>query len=152
VFRILATEAARSPSEVAAFIDDYGHAPFFVRWGDGPAELLEEHGDVKKGIVQFAIGGDGKGTMKDGKQKCWLQYSDKMYERGIDIKLEPSGAAEFAKVEGLERTIEVVWTGEVKKGAKLSLSQGKGAGADDVTVAGKWLDQTVQMEAGAGVG
>lgn len=76
VFKILASEMARAPREVAEFVDDWGYAPFFVRWGDGPAELEgDQEGDLKQGKTVFRIGGGGQGTMANGQQKCWLQWS-----------------------------------------------------------------------------
>ncbi|KAI5476356.1 START-like domain protein [Pseudohyphozyma bogoriensis] len=152
IFKILVSEMARVPHEVREFIDDYGHAPFFIRWGAGPAVLeSDEDGDLKAGKVIFKIGGTGKGTMKDGKQKSWLQWSDKMYERGVDVHIEPKEAAEVAKVDAIDRTLEFVWTGHVKDGATVTLTRASGDGADDVYVDGEFLDRTVSPEKGAGV-
>lgn len=63
-----------------------------MRWGEGPAEFLgevEKGTKLKEGKVVFRIGGGGDGTMKNGEQKAWLNYSEKMFERGLDITLEP---------------------------------------------------------------
>ncbi|SCV71339.1 BQ2448_2927 [Microbotryum intermedium] len=150
--RLLLGEMARLPRAISTFVDDYGYAPYFIRWGEGPAALVadgENGGDLKSGKTTFRVSGDGKGTMKNGQQKCWLQWSDKMYERGLDIKLEPAGAAEIAKVDGIDRTLEFIWSDKVKEGVMISLSRSKkGDGADDVFVGGKRLDATVQMEKG----
>lgn len=152
VKKILPTEFARGPIALNDFIDKYGYAPFFVRWGEGPATLKsDDDGDIRQGYVKYEIGGEGKGTMKDGQQKCWFQWSDKMYERGIDVKIEPSDAAELATVDGVERTLQIVWTDKVKKGATMTVKRAaKGNGADDVYVGGKYLDKVVAAEKGSG--
>lgn len=153
VDRILLGEYAKQPSNIAEFIDDNGYAPAFIRWGEGPATLESTNeGDSKKGRFVIKVGGDGKGTMKDGKQKAWLQYSDKMFERGLDIVVEPSDAATIAKVDGIDRTVEFIWSDKVKKGVTITLSRAEENGADDVTVDGQYLDATVQMEKGSGAG
>jgi hypothetical protein len=101
--------------------------------------------------MTFLVGGEGKGTMKDGQQKAWLQYSDKMYERGLGIRVEPEGAATVAKVDGCERMVEFVWSEKVREGGvKVLLSQADGDGADDVLLDGDYLDRTVGMEKGSG--
>ncbi|KDE03535.1 hypothetical protein MVLG_06001 [Microbotryum lychnidis-dioicae p1A1 Lamole] len=150
--RLLLGEMARIPRAITTFIDDYGYAPYFIRWGEGPAALVadgEDGANLKLGKTSFRVSGDGKGTMKNGQQKCWLQWSDKMYERGLELKLEPAGAAEIAKVDGIDRTLEFVWSDKVKDGVTISLTRSKkGDGADDVFVGGKRLDATVQMEKG----
>lgn len=89
--KILASELAKVPRAVGEFIDENGFAPFFLRWGEGPAEMEGEiKGDFKSGKVTFVIGGGGEGTMRDGKQKCWLQWSERMYERGVNVVVEPT--------------------------------------------------------------
>ncbi|GAA5870056.1 hypothetical protein JCM1840_003569 [Sporobolomyces johnsonii] len=159
--KILTTELALAPRRVAEFIDAYGFAPHFLRWGSGPAELLADStpgDDVKCGNVTFVIGGRGKGTMRDGKQKCWLAWSPKMYPRGIDVRLEPEDSGEIAKVEGGGggeggTMLEVCWTEKVKEGARIVLCQADGDGSEDVFVRGKFLDRTVvRSELGAVAG
>jgi len=155
--KILTTELALAPLNVARFIDANGFAPHFVRWGNGPAELVKDSApgdDIATGKVTFVIGGEGKGTMKDGKQKCWLGWSSKMYPRGINLVLEPSDAAELAKVETVDGTmVEICWTEKVKnvgeEGVTLKLSQADGDGSEDVYVGGEFLDKTVKGEPGA---
>jgi hypothetical protein len=89
--RILSSEIALAPHKVAEFVNDVGHAPFFVRWGEGPAQLeSDSEGDLTTGHAVFRIGGEGTGTMANGQQKCWLQWSERMYERGINVHLEPA--------------------------------------------------------------
>lgn len=149
--RILVAEQAKLASALAEYVDDFGYAPAFVRWGEGPATLESDAvGDLAEGRVVFKIGGEGKGTMKDGQQKAWLQYSDKMFERGLDIRVEPEDAATLAKVDGLDRTVEFVWSDKVKKGVTVTLTRARGQGADDVFNDGDFLDKTVQMEKGSG--
>lgn len=157
MLKILTAEYATTASRIVEFIDDEGYAPSFLRWGEGPATLLRaSEGSLRKGETTFLIGGEGKGTMKDGQQKAWLQYSDKMYERGISIRVEPEGAASVAKVEGCERegcerTVEFVWSEKVREGeVRVLLSQADGDGADDVLLGGEYLDRTVGMEKGSG--
>ncbi|GAA5822023.1 hypothetical protein JCM10212_004659 [Sporobolomyces blumeae] len=156
--KILASELALGPRHVARFIDSNGFAPHFVRWGNGPAELLKDYeagDDVRTGRVTFTIGGEGKGTMKDGKQKCWLSWSERMYPRGIDLALEPSDVGELAKVETQDGTmVEICWTDKIKsvgdRGAKLVLTRAtSGDGSEDVYVKGEFLDRTVKGEPGA---
>lgn len=152
LMKILLAEYATTASRIVEFIDDEGYAPSFLRWGEGPATLERaSEGSLRKGEVAFLIGGEGKGTMKDGQQKAWLQYSDRMYERGLDIRVEPEAAATVAKVDGCERTVEFVWTEKVREGGvKVLLSQADGDGADDVLLGGEYLDRTVGMEKGSG--
>ncbi|KAL8278519.1 hypothetical protein RQP46_009011 [Phenoliferia psychrophenolica] len=151
--KVLISEIATAPARLAEFIGTHGHAPSFVRWGEGPAQLLSgEDGDITKGQVTFRVGGDGDGTMKGGEQKSWLQWSDKMYERGIEIDVEPKGAATIAKVDGIERTAEFVWSDDVKEGVvKVILRRAEGDGAEDLFVGGEFLDSTVAMAKGANV-
>ncbi|ORY75942.1 hypothetical protein BCR35DRAFT_325733 [Leucosporidium creatinivorum] len=150
--KILTAEYATTASRIAEFIDDEGYAPSFLRWGAGPATLeRSSEGDLQKGEITFLVGGEGKGTMKDGQQKAWLQYSDKMYERGLDITVNPEGAATVAKVEGCERTVEFVWSEKVREGGvRVLLTRADGDGADDVLLGGEYLDRTVGMEKGSG--
>ncbi|KAM0790700.1 hypothetical protein ACM66B_004557 [Microbotryomycetes sp. NB124-2] len=151
VRRILISEQSRLAAALAEYVDDFGYAPGFFRWGEGPATLdSDANGDLGEGRVVYKIGGEGKGTMKDGQQKAWLQYSDKMYERGIDISVEPDDAVTLAKVDGLDRTVEFVWSDKVKKGVTVTLTRARGQGAEDVLVDGDFLDKTVQMEKGSG--
>lgn len=152
LLKILTAEYATTASRIAEFIDDEGYAPSFLRWGEGPATLERaSEGSLRKGEVTFLVGGEGKGTMKDGQQKAWLQYSDKMYERGLAIRVEPEGAATVAKVDGCERTVEFVWSEKVREGGvKVVLSQADEDGADDVLLGGEYLDRTVGMEKGSG--
>ncbi|CEQ40709.1 SPOSA6832_02351 [Sporobolomyces salmonicolor] len=162
--KILTTEIALAPRRVAEFIDAHGFAPHFLRWGSGPAELLADTApgdDVKRGRVTFVIGGRGQGTMRDGKQKCWLAWSPKMYPRGIDVRLEPPDSGELAKVEGGggrdggtgTTMLEICWTEKVKEGARLVLCQAAdGNGFEDVFVRGEFLDRTVRGEPGAAGG
>lgn len=159
VSKILIAEMARAPREVVSFVSDSGYAPFFVRWGDGPAQLIGDgDGDLKNGTSVFKINGSGEGTMSNGQQKCWLQYSDRMYERGINVVVEPKGVCGVSRVEGLARTLEITWTEAVKdEGARIVISRARGDGADDVYLSGKFLDKTVAMETpvngtGAGMG
>ncbi|GAA5926235.1 START domain-containing protein [Sporobolomyces koalae] len=155
--KILSTELARAPLNVARFIDANGFAPHFLRWGNGPAELIRDTApgdDFAKGKVTFVIGGEGKGTMKDGKQKCWLSWSEKMYPRGINLVLEPADAGDIAKVETVDGTmVEICWTEKIKQtgdqGARLILSRADGDGSEDVYVGGEFLDKTVKGEPGA---
>ncbi|GAA5961850.1 hypothetical protein JCM21900_006461 [Sporobolomyces salmonicolor] len=156
--KILTTEIALAPRRVAEFIDAHGFAPHFLRWGSGPAELLADTApgdDVTRGRVTFVIGGRGPGTMRDGKQKCWLAWSPKMYPRGIDVRLEPPDSGELAKVEGGggrdggtgTTMLEICWTEKVKEGARLVLCQAAdGDGFEDVFVRGEFLDRTVRGE------
>ena len=149
--KVLITELAAGPARVAEFIGAHGHAPFFVRWGEGPAQLDGSDGNLAAGEASFRVGGGGEGTMKGGEQKCWLQWSEKMYERGIEIDVEPKGAATIAKVDGIERTAELVWSDEVKDGATVTLRRAEGDGAEDLFVGGQFLDSTVGMAKGAAV-
>lgn len=154
--KILATELALAPLNVSRFIDANGFAPHFLRWGTGPAELVRDLSpgdDIAKGRVTFTIAGDGKGTMKDGKQKCWLSWSERMYPRGIDLVLEPADVGELAKVETVDGTmVEICWTEKIKgvgeKGARLTLTRADGDGSEDVYVGGEFLDKTVKGEVG----
>jgi len=91
--------------------------------------------------------------MKDGKQKCWLSWSEKMYPRGIDLSLEPADVGELAKVETVDGTmVEICWTEKIKstgeRGARLVLTQADGDGSEDVYVKGEFLDKTVKGEVG----
>lgn len=154
--KILATELALAPLNVSRFIDANGFAPHFLRWGTGPAELIKDLApgdDIAKGRVTFTIGGEGKGTMKDGKQKCWLSWSEKMFPRGIDLSLEPADVGELAKVETVDGTmVEICWTEKIKsvgeQGARLVLTRADGDGSEDVYVGGEFLDRTVKGEVG----
>ncbi|GAA5961479.1 hypothetical protein JCM3765_003597 [Sporobolomyces pararoseus] len=154
--KILATELALAPLNVSRFIDSNGFAPHFLRWGTGPAELIKDLApgdDITKGRVTFTIGGEGKGTMKDGKQKCWLSWSERMYPRGIDLSLEPADVGELAKVETVDGTmVEICWTEKIKsvgeQGARLVLTRADGDGSEDVYVGGEFLDRTVKGEVG----
>lgn len=147
--KILIAELAKTASSLAEFIDGEGHAPFFLRWGEGPATLLRTE-DMRKGEVTFHLGGDGKGTMRDGQQKAWLQYSHKLYPRGVDISIVPE-VGSLAKVDGCERTVEVVWSEKVREGrVKVVLKRADGDGSEDVYVGGEYLDRSVGMEKGSG--
>lgn len=157
ISKILLSEMAGAPRAVTAFIDDMGYAPFFVRWGDGPAQLISDsESNLKTGSVQFKVNGNGEGTMSNGQQKCWLQYSEKMFERGVDIKVIPANSCNISRVDGLPRTLEFSWTEEVKEdGAKIIIVPARGDGAEDVYLDGKFLDRTVPMEVvvnGSGAG
>ena len=157
IYKILVSELAKAPRAVAEFIDDAGYAPFFVRWGEGPAQLVgDSDGDLKIAKSVFRVNGAGEGTMANGQQKCWLQYSDKMYERGVDVIVKPASACTVSRVEGLPRTLEFTWTEEVKEGAVITLIGARGDGAEDVFVDGRFLDRVVAMETpgvnGAGAG
>ena len=153
IYKILVSELAKAPRAVAEFIDDAGYAPFFVRWGEGPAQLVgDSDGDLKIAKSVFRVNGAGEGTMANGQQKCWLQYSDKMYERGVDVIVKPASACTIGRVEGLPRTLEFTWTEEVKEGATITLIGARGDGAEDVFVDGRFLDRVVAMETPAANG
>ncbi|BGP02139.1 START-like domain protein [Rhodotorula toruloides] len=153
-YKVLSIELALGPRRLGEFIDEYGFAPSFLRWGSGPAELIgtsKPGDDIVNGKVTFSIGGEGKGTMSDGKQVCWLQWSSKMYPRGIDVTLDPPDVAEVAKVETPDGQVmlELAWTEKVKQGALLKLSQSlDGEGTEDVYVGGEFLDKTITASGG----
>lgn len=148
VQRILVAEIGRSPVELVNFLDAHGHPPFFLRWGDGPAhlrgELLHES-DLLEGKVVFDVAGDG--ATNKIQQKCWLQWSEKMYERGINIKVTPKNVVKMSRLDGEGRIVEFIWSDSVKsEGAKITLTRGEGGGAEDVFVDGKFLDEVVTVE------
>ena len=69
-----------------------------------------------------------------------------MYERGLNISVEPEGVATVSKVEGLARTAEFIWSADVKDGATVTLTCANGDGAEDLYLDGEFLDRTVGME------
>lgn len=152
VEKVLQADYAGAPARLAELIDERGYAPFFVRWGPGPAEVEREEGDLEKGEFQWWIGGEGDGTTEGGQQQCWLQWSERMYERGIALEVEPKGAGTIARVQGVERTVEIVWNDEVRRGARVGVKRADGDGAEDVFVAGEFLDRTVGGETVNGFG
>lgn len=155
VYKILVAELAQAATALATYVDDKGYVPFFVRWGGGPAQLLGDgDSDLKTGKAVFTVDGNGEGTMTDGQQKCWLQWSDKMYERGIDVVVVPASAATISRVEGMARTIEFTWSDDVKDGgAKIILKRARhGDGAEDVYLNGEYLDRVVAMDKGTANG
>ncbi|GAA6048862.1 hypothetical protein JCM3770_003657 [Rhodotorula araucariae] len=156
-YKILTTELALAPRRVGAFIDAYGFAPHFLRWGSGPAELrgtAAPGDDVRTGRVTFTIGGGGKGTMRDGRQVSWLAWSGRMYPRGIDLAIEPAEAATVSRVETADGTVlvQLEWSDKVRQdgGATLRLSRANGDGPEDVYLAGEFVDQTINASAGPG--
>ena len=77
--RILVTAEAAGPRRVKEFITQHGHAPFFLRWAPGQAQLdgeLED-GDLTHGSVGWRIG--SRGSRSTPAQVAWLQWSRKMY-------------------------------------------------------------------------
>lgn len=154
IFKILTTEMALAPSTIAKYIDDKGYAPFFVRWGEGPAQFLGDgDSDLDSGKAVFKIDGGGEGTMQDGQQKCWLQYSDKMYERGVDISISPASAATVTRVAGMQRTVEFTWSSDVREGAKITMKPARNGNGDaDVYLDGKFVDIVTSMAASSGGG
>ena len=77
VERILVTAEAAQPRRLQEFLQKYGHAPFFLRWGKGKATLDEEvEGDIAQGQTSWRIGTDGK---QGEQQVVWLQWDSKMY-------------------------------------------------------------------------
>ncbi|BGP50226.1 hypothetical protein JCM10450v2_006142 [Rhodotorula kratochvilovae] len=158
-YKILTTELALAPRRVREFIDAYGFAPHFVRWGSGPAELrgtAAPGDDVRGGRVTFQIGGGGKGTMRDGRQVSWLAWSGRMYPRGIDLALEPREAAAVSRVETADGTVlvQLEWSDKVRQegGATLRLKRADGDGPEDVYLHGEFVDQTISAAAGPGGG
>lgn len=87
VERILTTAEAGQPARLRAFLDKYGHAPYFLRWGKGKAALEEElegESDIAHGRTAWRIGGDGKAAAAEERQNqqvAWLQWDDKMYRK-----------------------------------------------------------------------
>jgi hypothetical protein len=154
IYKILVSEMSLAPSAIASYIDDRGYAPFFVRWGEGPAQYLGDgDSDLATGKSVFKIDGAGEGTMQDGQQKCWLQYSDKMYERGVDITIKPASAATISRVAGMARTIQFTWSSDVRDGATITMKRARhGNGADDVHLDGEYVDVVSSMAANSGGG
>lgn len=156
-YKILTTELALAPRRVGAFIDSYGFAPHFLRWGSGPASLRGTSApgdDVRIGKVTFKVGGDGKGTMQDGRQVSWLAWSGRMYPRGVDLALEPAEAATVSRVETPDGNVlvQLEWSDKVRsdKGATLRLKRADGDGPEDVYLDGNFVDQTISASAGIG--
>ncbi|GAA5899771.1 hypothetical protein JCM8208_004559 [Rhodotorula glutinis] len=156
-YKILTTELALAPRRVGAFIDSYGFAPHFLRWGSGPASLQGTSApgdDVRVGKVTFKVGGDGKGTMQDGRQVSWLAWSGRMYPRGVDLALEPAEAATVSRVETPDGNVlvQLEWSDKVRseKGATLRLKRADGDGPEDVYLDGNFVDQTINASAGIG--
>merc|ERR1719487_1214054 len=156
-YKILTTELALAPRRVGAFIDSYGFAPHFLRWGSGPASLRGTSApgdDVRAGKVTFSISGDGKGTMQDGRQVSWLAWSGRMYPRGIDLSLEPSEAATVSRVEMPDGNVlvQLEWSDKVRGegGATLRLKRADGDGPEDVYLQGAFVDQTINASPGIG--
>lgn len=146
--RIQVVAIGQAPRLVRDFIDQYGYAPYFVRWETGPAQLKKDEGDLKKGEVTFHITGDGpKG---EGEQKAWFQWSDKMYERGLNLQIEPKDAVTLAKVDGIDRTLQ--FTFDKVSELTVTVEPYDSNGADDVYVNGKRLDATTAAPAGSGGG
>ncbi|GAA98861.1 uncharacterized protein L969DRAFT_51288 [Mixia osmundae IAM 14324] len=147
LYKLISSAIGTSPRMLKEFIDQHGYAPYFVRWGEGAAQLTGDAGDLANGKNTYFISGDGKG---EGEQKAWFQWSDKMYERGISVRVEPSDAADVAKVSGRDRTLEFTWGSIPKDGAKVFVEPADENGADDVMLNGDLLDKTVDGPAGTG--
>ncbi|GAA6031564.1 hypothetical protein JCM8097_006522 [Rhodosporidiobolus ruineniae] len=161
--QILASEIALAPRRMGTLIDTHGFAPHFLRWGPGPAELLPPSSgkdgasdDLRAGRVTFRIGADVTGTMQGGEQLAWLQWSARMYPRGLSISVEPADAAELARVEtadeGGTTILQVRWTDKIREkgGAVVRLERSEqGDGPEDVYVGGEFLDRTVLTGGGA---
>jgi len=104
--------------------------------------------------VTFKVGGDGKGTMQDGRQVSWLAWSGRMYPRGVDLALEPAEAATVSRVETPDGNVlvQLEWSDKVRsdKGATLRLKRADGDGPEDVYLDGNFVDQTISASAGIG--
>ncbi|GJN92620.1 hypothetical protein Rhopal_005655-T1 [Rhodotorula paludigena] len=150
-YKVLTTELALAPRRVGEFIDAYGFAPHFLRWGPGPAELLASSApgdDIRTGRVTFRVGGGGRGTMREGKQVAWLEWSGKMYPRGLNLVVEPREAvAAVVKVETSagQVLVQLEWSEKVRdQGATVRLERAQdGEGTEDVYLAGEFVDQTI---------
>lgn len=147
LFKLLVTSLATAPRQLSEFIRDNGYAPNFVRWEAGEAVLESDDGDLTRGYAEFKIG-TSKGSSEKGEQKAWFQWSDKMYKKGISIVSEPKDAVSVARVEGLDRTVEVTFK-KIGKGATFKVVRGTARSPDDVNFNGKPVQESVTPKGGA---
>jgi hypothetical protein len=126
--RLILSEEARAPRKLARVIDEQGFAPYFVRWSDGPVQLVGDEGDLVLKKVSFQFGHSGRAKV-EGPQLARFEWSPRTFPDGVSLSLEPAEAAKVSRVEGAPRMLEFEWRpesfGDTKK-ATLTLESGSG--------------------------
>jgi hypothetical protein len=116
--RLILSEEARAPRKLAQVIEERGFAPFFVRWSDGPVDLVGDDGDLARNKVSFRFALSGRAKLVGRPQLGRFEWSVKTFPDGVAFRLEPAHVAKVSRVEGAPRTLEFEWRPESFEDAK----------------------------------
>lgn len=102
--------------------------------------------DVKSGRVGWKIGKTGQeaSIATGGPQVAWLQWSERMYPKGLALSVEPEGHVKAARIDGADTTLQITFESSLpNSGLTINAQPASGQSSNYVSLNGQEVVESI---------